>query len=66
LVIPARAIRADGDKRIVRLKQGDRFVDTEIRTGLANDLQTEVVGGLKEGDVIAARANVPAKTGSGD
>ena len=66
LLIPSSAVRTEGNKHIVRLKTGssgktDTFVDTQIRTGLANDVQTEVVSGLKEGDVIAALGVQPVK-----
>ena len=66
LLIPSSAVRTEGNKHIVRLKTGssgktDTFMDTPIRTGLANDVQTEVVSGLKEGDVIAALGVQPVK-----
>jgi len=59
LLIPTSAIRTEGNKQFVRLKQGEEFKDTEIRTGLNNDVQTEVVSGLKEGDEIAALGTPP-------
>ena len=66
LLIPNSAVRTEGNKHIVRLKTGssgknDTFADTQIRTGLANDVQTEVISGLKEGDVIAALGVPPVK-----
>ena len=54
LLIPSSAIRTEGNRRIVRVQQGEEFIDREIQTGLSNDLETEVTGGLNEGDVIAA------------
>ncbi len=54
LIVPASAIRSEGDQRIVRIKQGEQFVDQAIETGLSNDVDTEVVSGLNENDVIAA------------
>jgi HlyD family secretion protein len=53
LIIPASAIRSVGNKRFVRFKQGDGFVDREIRVGLSNDVEAEVISGLNEGDQIA-------------
>ncbi|HEY0602870.1 MAG TPA: efflux RND transporter periplasmic adaptor subunit [Herpetosiphonaceae bacterium] len=53
LIIPASAVRSEGSKRFVRIKQGDTFVDREIRIGLGNDIEVEVVSGLNEGDQIA-------------
>lgn len=54
LIVPASAIRSEGDQRIVRVQQGEQFVDQVIETGLSNDVDTEVVSGLNEGAVIAA------------
>ncbi len=62
LVIPSRAVRTTGEKRFVRLQQGKTFVDREIRIGLVNDLQTEVISGLAEGDIIALRSAAPTNT----
>lgn len=54
LIVPASAIRSEGDQRIIRIKEGEQFVDRQIQTGLSNDVDTEVVSGLNENDVIAA------------
>jgi HlyD family secretion protein len=66
LLIPSSAVRTEGNRHIVRLKtgssrSGDTFTDTQIRTGLVNDVQTEVLSGLKEGDAIAALGVPPVK-----
>ncbi len=53
LIVPSSAIRSVGTKRFVRLKEGDTFVDREIRIGLSNDIEVEVTSGLNEGDQIA-------------
>ncbi|HEX6289272.1 MAG TPA: efflux RND transporter periplasmic adaptor subunit [Herpetosiphonaceae bacterium] len=59
LIIPASAIRSVGTRRFVRLKQGTGFVDREIRVGLSNDIEAEVIDGLREGDQIAVLGSAP-------
>jgi HlyD family secretion protein len=59
LVVPSSAVRAEGNRRIVRKQNGETFVDTEVRVGLQTDRETEIVSGLNEGDVIAQLATVP-------
>jgi RND family efflux transporter MFP subunit len=54
LVVPNSAIRTEGGRRIVRLQRDNSFVDTEVQIGLSNDVETEIINGLNEGDVIAA------------
>jgi multidrug efflux pump subunit AcrA (membrane-fusion protein) len=54
LLVPNSAIRTEGNRHIVRVKNANGFEDREIQTGLSNDVETEVVGGLNEGDTIAA------------
>jgi HlyD family secretion protein len=64
LVVPSSAIRTEGNKRFVRLLRVDELVDTEIHTGLSNDLETEVTAGLQEGDQIARSAIASAGSGT--
>lgn len=65
LVIPSGAIRSDGGRHFVRREQGEEFVETEIQIGLVNDVETEVTGGLNEGDTIASIATAPGAAGTG-
>lgn len=54
LLVPNSAVRTEGNRSIVRLWRDERFVDTTIETGISSDTDTEVLGGLNEGDVVAA------------
>ncbi len=58
LIIPSSAIRTEGNQRFVRVQQGETFADRQIETGLSTDVDTEVVSGLNENDVIAALGTV--------
>jgi HlyD family secretion protein len=53
LLVPNRAIRAEGSKRFVTLqKPNNTSQEVEIKTGLANDQETEVTSGLDEGQPV--------------
>lgn len=48
---------AEPDERIVQLKEGDLFVPHTVKTGFSNFRVTELVSGLKEGDIIGVPMN---------
>ncbi len=53
LLVPNRAVRAEGSKRFVTLqKPNNTSQEVEIKTGLANDQETEVTSGLNEGQPV--------------
>lgn len=55
LVIPVTAILHSGRHQYVFVERGEGILEpTEIVTGFTNDEWTEVVEGLKEGDLVAA------------
>lgn len=53
LVVPNPAL-ADNDQgeKIVRLQQGDAWIDQVVELGISDDANTVVLSGLQEGDVI--------------
>jgi HlyD family secretion protein len=53
LLVPNRAVRIDGDKRVVGILQGDKVVPQTVTLGVSDDRSTEVLSGLKVGDLIA-------------
>jgi HlyD family secretion protein len=59
LIVPLSAIRSVGVQSFVRFKQGEEFVDREVRLGVSNDTEAEVLSGLNEGDVIAVLGTPP-------
>jgi HlyD family secretion protein len=58
LLVSAAAVKVEtngrkpSDAATVFVKQGREFVPREVKTGLSNFKQIEIVSGLKEGDVI--------------
>lgn len=53
LLVPNRAIRATGNHYVVNVQLAPNQVkEMEIKPGLANDQETEVISGLTEGQVV--------------
>lgn len=53
LMVPTRAIRSQGNQRLVRVLYQGQTIDVPVEVGLTGDTNTEVLGdALKEGDVI--------------
>jgi multidrug efflux pump subunit AcrA (membrane-fusion protein) len=53
LLVPNRAIRVDGDKRTVGVFDGSKIVPRPVTTGVADDKSTEIVSGLRSGELVA-------------
>jgi len=54
LTLPNTAVYKDSISSYVYLSQNGSKVRTEIKTGVKDDLNTEILEGLKEGDVVYA------------
>ncbi|MBI5879357.1 MAG: efflux RND transporter periplasmic adaptor subunit [Chloroflexi bacterium] len=52
LLVPNRALRTQGGQRVVQLQTPVGVAQTPVTIGLAGDTQTEIVSGIKEGDVV--------------
>lgn len=52
LLIPTRAVRTQGNQKIVTVRADGQLIQTRVTTGLSSDTFIEVVSGLKEGDVV--------------
>ena len=55
LVIPNAAIQHSGDKPIVMVRQGEKFVEREIEVGPRSGTEAIVLAGLEAGDEIAMK-----------
>lgn len=55
LIVPERVVLFEGDKRFVEVPQGKEAVKREIRTGLSDGLNIEIVSGLKQGEQVIER-----------
>ncbi len=58
LLVPNRAVRAAGQKRLVTIqKTPEQMQDVEVKLGLSNDLETEVISGVEEGQQLVLNLN---------
>lgn len=66
LMVPNRAIRASNSKRLVTVQNADgKTQEVEVKLGMANDQETEVVSGLSEGQQVLIYATQQNSLGSG-
>jgi HlyD family secretion protein len=68
LLVPTRSIRAQGSRRLVTVLEGETPVEVIVTLGLSNEVETEIVSGLKEGAqvlTIALPASSPRFGGFG-
>jgi HlyD family secretion protein len=68
LLVPARAVRSQGNQRIVNVLYKGQTIATPVTIGLTNDQFAEVISGLLEGDEViiqttASRTGVGSFTG---
>lgn len=52
LLVPNRALRTQGGQRVVQLQTPVGVAQTPVTIGLQGDAQTEILSGVKEGDVV--------------
>ena len=55
LLLPNRAFETVGNRQYVTLKENGTTSTVEVETGLSNNTQTEVLSGLKEGQVVVLK-----------
>jgi HlyD family secretion protein len=55
LIIPERLVLSEGEKRSVEVKQNEIISKVEVKTGLSDGLNIEILEGLKEGDLVVER-----------
>jgi HlyD family secretion protein len=55
LIIPERLVLSDGQKRALEIKVNEIIRRVEVKTGLSDGLNIEILEGLKEGDLVVER-----------
>lgn len=63
LLIPTRAVRTQGNQKIVTVQSQGQLIQTPVVTGLSNDTSVEIVRGLQEGDVVVIQQTTTRTTG---
>ncbi|GIK37120.1 MAG: RND transporter [Chloroflexota bacterium] len=64
LLVPNRAVRAAGGQRVVEVLFQEQVFEAPVSLGISNETSTEVVGGLKEGDLVVLRTAAPTQAPS--
>jgi hypothetical protein len=62
LVVPNRAVSTVARQKMVTVVFEGRDMQVPVVTGMSGDNTTEIVSGLKEGDVVAVGATSAAQT----
>ena len=63
LTLPRAAVEVAGARRYVYLVDGNRLRKREIKVGISNDTQFEIVDGVNENDTVALPGESPLKDG---
>ncbi|MBI3944120.1 MAG: efflux RND transporter periplasmic adaptor subunit [Chloroflexi bacterium] len=63
LLAPNRAIKTQGRTKTVTVMFEGQQITTQVQTGLANDTQTEITSGVKEGDELVLNATTTTSRG---
>ena len=60
VLVPLEAVRTEGGKTVVHVKEGDHFGSLPVELGLANNTHAVAVSGLKPGQEVILRETVIA------
>lgn len=52
LLVPNRAVRTEGNRRVVTVLDGTKLVPHPVTVGLSDDQNSEILSGLKQGDQV--------------
>jgi HlyD family secretion protein len=75
LWLPSYAIRSQGDRSVVTVKEGDNIVRKTVRVGISDGSRTEIISGLTANDEVligsfsggsTAESNSEGRTGQGN
>ncbi len=62
LLIPTRAVRAQGNQKIVTVQANGQTATKPVTTGLSNDTYVEILSGLQEGDLVVVNQTTTRTT----
>ena len=65
LLVPARAIRTQGNQRTVTVQYKGQSIPVPVTVGLTNETSAEITSGLQEGDVVTLNTTTTRATGGG-
>ena len=63
LLVPNRAVTQDNEgKATVKVKSGEQVIERSVTIGIADDVNTEIVTGLTEGEIVIVESRVRPQT----
>ncbi|MCL4395688.1 MAG: efflux RND transporter periplasmic adaptor subunit [Chloroflexi bacterium] len=65
LLVPLRAVRTQGNQKLVTVLFKGQQIDTPVQVGLTNDTSVEITQGLKAGDQVVLGQTTTRTTGGG-
>ncbi len=65
LMVPNRAVRNQGNQKIVTVLYKGQSIEVPVQTGLTNDQYTEVMSGLQVGDQVVLNQTTTTNRGGG-
>jgi cobalt-zinc-cadmium efflux system membrane fusion protein len=57
LVAPVAAVQFDGKQHFVFIRRGNEFRASSVEIGVTNDEHTEILSGVREGDIVATNGS---------
>jgi HlyD family secretion protein len=63
LLVPATAVRPNGNGHLVSLMEGNQPVAQPVTIGISDGVNTEILSGLKAGDEVLIPATAPSPSG---
>ncbi len=65
LTVPVRAVRTQGNQKVVTVLYKDETLQVPVTTGLSNDQSVEVTSGLQQGDTVVLNQTTTQQPGGG-
>ncbi len=62
LLLPTRAVKSQGNQKIVTVAYKGQNIQVPVQTGLSNDTSIEIVSGLQEGDQVLLNQTTTTNT----
>ncbi len=65
LTVPNKYVKTVSGQKVVTLQTGGTQVPVPVQVGLSDDTHTEIISGLKEGDVVVSTSTASSAAASG-
>jgi HlyD family secretion protein len=62
LILPTRAVRTQGNQKLVTVQYKGQSIQTQVTTGQSNETSIEITSGLQQGDVVVLNQTTTRST----